>query len=243
MRAVPLSELAVAAVTLHDAGWPLHDDAPTLNASGAPLDVFETSTDLAVVLWSESVRRAGRRAPYCELLVSLHVLWLADWAHRARHETLTRPQQFALLQFQHQQIEIQERLRRELGLSVDLPRQMGLVSSGASADEDQLRAEFSMLRAMDRISLEWCAGGGLFDAVDMVHLSPGSDPVTLALEWSDDQTLCIDPWPFAQHTIELNVPCRTVASQFANEPAFQSAYVAAPIRHIQLRCEMPEAGD
>lgn len=240
-HASPLSELAVEAVSLHDAGWPLHDDAPTLAPSGEPLNVFDAPVELAVSLWGESVRRAGRRAPYCQLLVSLHVLWLADWMQRSRQDTLTRVQQFALLQFQHQQIEEQETLRQRLGLSIDLPRQMGLVSHRASPDEDQLRAEFSMLRAMDRVSLDWCLGGGVFDAIDMIHLAPGEEPTTLRLQWTG-AAMIVDPWPFARPSLEMNVRYRQVAGgTYSDEQSFQSAYVAAPILHAVMRCQMAPA--
>src|SRR5437588_10612865 len=58
-------------ISLHDAGWPLHDDWPTLNAQGIPLHVFETPPATSVPVWNESVSRAVREGPYAGLLVSL----------------------------------------------------------------------------------------------------------------------------------------------------------------------------
>jgi len=34
-------ESVLTGVRMHDAGWPLHDDEPTLNKAHHPLDVFE----------------------------------------------------------------------------------------------------------------------------------------------------------------------------------------------------------
>src|SRR5438552_2851288 len=54
----------VDGVAMHDAGWPLHDRVPTLNAKGWPLHVLETPAALAARVWDESVRLASERDPY-----------------------------------------------------------------------------------------------------------------------------------------------------------------------------------
>ena len=53
------SPRAVEGISLHDCGWPLHDDHPTLNPAGLPLHVFETPVSLATQVWSASARRAA----------------------------------------------------------------------------------------------------------------------------------------------------------------------------------------
>src|SRR5215207_5051766 len=56
--AAPLPrEQTLAGVNLHDCGWPLHDDQPTLNPDGLPLDVFETPRDIGFRVWTASVER------------------------------------------------------------------------------------------------------------------------------------------------------------------------------------------
>src|SRR3954471_21700194 len=71
---------AVLGVALHDCGWPLHDDQPTLNAQGLPLDVFESPARIAIKVWTTSADRAAARDPYAGLLTSLHVLSLSVFA-------------------------------------------------------------------------------------------------------------------------------------------------------------------
>ncbi len=66
--------LVIEGVSLHDCGWPLHDDHPTLNADGLPRNVFEMPPLLAVEVWGESSSRAAVVHPYVGLLVSLHGL-------------------------------------------------------------------------------------------------------------------------------------------------------------------------
>ena len=105
---------------LHDCGWPLHDDEPTLNRDGKPLDVFETTREIALQVWTASVERAAAADRYAGLLVSLHVLSLSVFASsqtqlRARE---VRPERaggtkFAVSKFQHREIERQEDLRTQ----------------------------------------------------------------------------------------------------------------------------------
>src|SRR4051794_38556920 len=48
----------IQGVALHDCGWPLHDDRPTLNERGEPLHVFESPVWVGCMVWSASARRA-----------------------------------------------------------------------------------------------------------------------------------------------------------------------------------------
>src|SRR5258708_2809162 len=78
-RADPFAPVTEA-IAMHDSGWPMHDQQPTLNAEGLPLHVFETPVHISTPVWSESVRLACERGDYCGLLVSLHVMALSALA-------------------------------------------------------------------------------------------------------------------------------------------------------------------
>src|SRR5205823_9167662 len=102
-KAEPFEE-TIRAVALHDCGWPLHDDRPTLNKDGLPLDVFETPLDIAIYVWQAGVEAVANENVYTQLLVSLHVLGLSGFAAARQHD---RREQFELNKFQHRQIEKQ----------------------------------------------------------------------------------------------------------------------------------------
>src|SRR5436190_20287937 len=70
-------ESVIRGVSLHDSGWPLHDEQPTLNKEDQPLDVFESPPHVGLTVWAESSRRATAADPYAGLLVSLHGLSLS----------------------------------------------------------------------------------------------------------------------------------------------------------------------
>src|SRR4051812_8913976 len=78
-RPAPL-ESVLRGIRLHDGGWPLHDDQPTRNSDGLPLDVFETPPEIALKVWTAGVERAAAEDKYAGLLVSVHVLNLSVFA-------------------------------------------------------------------------------------------------------------------------------------------------------------------
>jgi hypothetical protein len=123
-RPVPREPL-LTAVAMHDQGWPLHDDEPTLNKRGLPLDVFEVPRPIALMVWAASSERAAEADPYAGLLVSLHSLSLSIHATPPPPSKLEKfdvqrmHEQFAVNKFQHREIERQEQIRLGLGFTGD----------------------------------------------------------------------------------------------------------------------------
>jgi hypothetical protein len=232
-------EEVIEAIAHHDAGWPLHDDAgdgaPTLNRDGVPLHVFEASAALAVQVWSASVARAMDLGDYQGLLVSLHVLNLSGINLVAHAKEASRADLFEINKFQHRQVEIQEELRRRLGLSTDVPRQLGLAAPGTSEAEDRLRFNFRLLTAMDRVSLALCVGRNLFPTMDDVHPRPGEPPAPIRCALPERATMTLDPWPFDRTPLACEVPARRVGrGPYKNVDDFRRAYRAARVEPILL---------
>jgi hypothetical protein len=105
-------EAAIRGIAMHDSGWPLHDDRPTVNPKHLPLDVFETPREVALHVWDASVERAAASHPYAGLLVSLHVMSLSQLLGQMRP---SQRDQFEITKFQHREIERQEELRQRVG--------------------------------------------------------------------------------------------------------------------------------
>lgn len=223
---------AILGIEMHDCGWPLHDDAPTLNPAGLPLHVMETPVDVAVRVWSESAALAGQTDPYAGLLVSLHVFRLSSYhvhADVTPREKLERlGELFLLNQFQQYEIERQETLRPLSGLRTDRPLQFGLAEPGTDPEEDRLRFNSGLLRAMDAISLEACTGKSVFSRVGGVHPRIGAESTELALTHPSADVVRVNPWPFAASKIILNAPARRITkTPFATLEAFRQAYASA----------------
>jgi len=230
-------EAVIDAIAQHDCGWPLHDDAPTLNKDGLPLHVFESPVPLATRVWGASVTGAMARGDYQGLLVSLHVFGLSAiyLAHAAEP---SRPDVFEMNKFQHRQIEIEDTLRQRLGLNTQAPLHLGLARPGTSPADDQLLYNFRLLTLMDRISLALCCGKDLFPTVNDVYTrppQPGDQPVPLSLTMPNPATMQINPWPFDRPQLNMTIPARRLPrTPFPSTESFQSAYTTAPIEQLML---------
>lgn len=227
--AAPTAEV-IAAITAHDAGWPLHDDRPALNPAGLPLHVFETPPSLSTQIWSTSVEHATRISPYVALLVSLHQLNLSDFVIRRSTEAkpgtagFTPRDVFDLNKFQHRQIELQEGFRDQLGMRTDIPLTLGVAKPGTNQAEDRLRCDFRWLVLCDSLSLELCCGKPVFPAVPDILASPSGKPLQIQIDRVNDETIVLSPWPFNAPKISTEVPFRRVSDMpFPNNETFRTA--------------------
>jgi len=232
-------EDVVRGISMHDSGWPLHDDSPTLDPQGLPLHVFESPVEVSTMVWTESVRRASQAGDYCGLLVSLHVLALSSIAQShfmAPDKRLTHAREvFELNKFQQNQIEAQEGFRNRLHMRTDLPLQHGLAPRGIGPAEDLLLCNYNLLKAMDRVSLAMLCSEPLFETIEGVYPRPGVEPIDLHLRNLGEWTLRIDPWPFDVPRIELQVPYRQVpAHAYATVEDFRAVYAKSPALNQKL---------
>ena len=232
----------IKGVSLHDCGWPLHDDEPTLNKAGLPSDVFETTRPVAMKVWTASAERASADDPYAGLLTSLHVLSLSVFATSETsfaHEKfdLDDPQErFAVLKFQQREIARQEELRARCGLRTEKPlHHSGLPKEGIQRAEDQLQFNFRMLQAMDAISLAACCTKPPMSQTQDVFRQPGGAKVKLSLGRRGNDVL-VDPWPFAVGEIALQIPAtRVPGGPYASDDALRAAFASAPSEVLTAR--------
>jgi hypothetical protein len=231
----------IDAVAMHDAGWPLHDDAPTLNPAGLPIDVFESTRAIAFKVWHASADRARVAGPYTDLLVSLHNLSLSVIAttHSAgNHEKFNvskMTEQFELNKFQHREIERQEKLRKELGMSTDRPLKFGLAFAGSDETEDKLLFNFRLLQAMDMCSLALCCTSPPAPRTNDVLVRVGGETVQLSLK-REGNDLRVEPWPFESEGIEVEIPFKRIRKEpFKNEEEFRGMYARLEKEQIEAR--------
>jgi Protein of unknown function (DUF3891) len=234
-RFASLQPRTILGCRLHDAGWPSHDDSPTLNAQGLPLDVFETPRHMALPIWSASAERAIEADMYAGLLVSLHSLCLSAMpeAAPAQFESSQMRERFETNKFQHKRIEEQEHLRRGLDMRTDIPLTLGVATPGIDVREDQLLFDFRWLQALDQISLAICCTEAPFDHA-MVYAKPSQNTLTLNfLRMGND--VRVNPWPFNVAELSFTIMGRAVPDQgWGSQEEFREAYVAAPIERIEI---------
>lgn len=236
-----VSPSVILACSMHDSGWPIHDDLPTLNSKNLPLDVFETPRPIAVEVWSASTQRTAAIDPYAGLLVSLHSLSLS--ARAAAHlnqqadpfDAAQMKERFETNKFQHKQIEIQEALRRQLGMRTDIPLTLGLASPGLDGGEDQLLFDFQILQAMDQLSLAVCCTDIPFPTAGRVNTRTGESPVRLHFRRVNGNDVTVTPWLFDAPMLQCTISGRSLpARPWASEQEFRAAYQHADNQHISL---------
>ncbi len=230
-------DIVIQAISLHDCGWPDHDNRPTLNPDGRPTDVFESPLQVSLPVWSNSVDRARRHDPYIALLVSLHVLGLSALPPAANQAVgtaggRTPRDTFELNKFQHRQIELQETLRHELGLRTDQPLTLGVNPDSHDPRELALVRNLRLLQAMDLLSLAACCTHP--PAEKSVPFSPrlGHPPVSLNVTRAGNDLL-VHPWPFDASILPCRIAARAVeARPWEDLDAFHEAYHHAPVLSI-----------
>ena len=238
-------ESVIRGVAQHDCGWPIHDDQPTLNRDGLPLDVFETTREIALPVWTASADRAAEKDKYAGLLVSLHVLSLSvfattqtDFEHE-KFDVSEGPDRFAVTKFQQKEIERQEKLRLQIGLRTEKHALHRQPQEAVQKKEDQLTFNFRMLQAMDLISLAACCTKPPSAATQDVLPQPGGAPLKLKLARQGDD-VTVDPWPFGRPMIELKIPATRVPNKtFAKVEEFRAAYASGSAEILTCRVIPP----
>jgi len=239
--ASPSSAAAILGITLHDCGWPLHDDQPTLNSQHLPIDVFESTREIGLRVWDASAEKAAELDDYAGLLVSLHGLGLSAFATEhssvsSSNWNLDDPRaRFEVNRFQHKMIELQESLRQRLGMKTDRPLKNGLATDARDPQEQRLIFDFRWLGAMDKLSLAICCAHPPFNMLEPL-LPRIAEPATAIRITRDKNDLQLHPWPFAKSEIEIQVPYRRVSAKpFENGAEFRLVYSVAPIERFTAR--------
>lgn len=207
-------ESVVRAIADHDCGWAEADASPTIDPAGQPTHVFEADIMISLAAWEQSVNQVLPHDPYAALLISLHTMALATRAAARQPEPedeFARQRVFRVRRFVHQQIEIQEHLRRKLEMPTDLPLRGGLAEQGRDATEDLLRANFFLLEFLDELSLNLCFGRLVFQRIEMIYSRPDQQPFSAFIANSPDGAMTVNPWPFNSPRLELDVPARRIA--------------------------------
>ena len=230
---------AIQGIALHDCGWPLHDDRPTLNSRGEPLHVFESPVWIGCQVWAASARRAANMEPYAGLLASIHGMHLATFVgqfHKSQRDV------FELNKFQHDQAEFQQDLREALGLRTDIPVNHGLAKAGVDVREDRLRFDYHLLRAIDQVSLSLLCSETMFDAVEL-EPKPGDTPVKLRLERPEAFRVTLDPYPFGSSPLPFSTPCKRLAAvNYSDVEAFRNAYSNAAPEGVEVTVSSAAGG-
>jgi hypothetical protein len=178
----PWREDLVFAAREHDNGWREADAAPRLHPDGdRPHDFMSIPAADRVEIWRRGIRRFARERPYGALLIALH----AEWLHEDRKDQeVYRP------------------------LFEELEQAIPWLVEEASADPDEARADYELIRLADALALAAAmAADGAPEEAEGTWA--GKTFRGRASGGPDGLRLEIDPFPLAG-TTSFPLACRTL---------------------------------
>jgi hypothetical protein len=203
----PLKEVLMA-IHFHDAGWPMHDERPTINNNRIPTTFYEMEPEVDFRLWSASIAGASAHGgAMAGLIVSWHFSGLADSLPIPPDDEET---QNALTEFRNSQRDRRFEFCRQLNISSSLAE----VPLAPEKDNDWLAVyNFCILRVCDWLSLMLCD--------DQLPAFIRDTPPTLDPEgrhrvqtkWIEPSQLGITPWPFKVDRLSLSIQGRLVENK------------------------------
>jgi len=186
-----------------------HDDAENeldgetlLTATGGPLNFDMKNFELPHCIKLSSLTITKSR--YVALLTSMHMTFLyqKDKAKIAGAKS-----------FLDEQNTLQNRLRKELGISKD----------------EALRV-YSLLEWCDALSLLICKGE-MQPEKRSIEIGTGPDAKKYELLQVDEQTLGVHPWPFEAKIFTINFEYRVLPQlQFASSKEFRESFLKAAVQ-------------
>ena len=202
------------AVTLHDVAWESVDRQARYNGdTQRPYEFVDHPLEDKDVFYREGLDWIERIEPCAGLLCSMHYTTFIGT------DTLEA--------FQAGERDRRKRLKAQLALSAQ--------------DDDRLDAQLHFLKMFDNFSLFLCLmGPSAVEKERFPWLNPDFFATTpqgesFQLRWVNDQTVTVDPFPFAE-PFDVCVPYRDLpAKSFANDKALQDAWKAAPTETMQFR--------
>jgi hypothetical protein len=215
-------EETIRAAALHDNGWRIWEDQPTLvPETGRPRNLLEVEPAAHAAFYRAGVEAAATIDPYTGLLVSLHASVLYAGVEGWDLAALAPPDRSDLGEIQRafiaDQAAVQHRLRTGLGSS---PRY------GAAVAPNRLWPAYLRLRAWDRLSLYFLYFGMGENTLDRLPTVDGQE--TTVLRQIGPRQATADPWPFDRETVSFPVVVTRVRDRrYASGDEFLQALLAA----------------
>lgn len=195
----------VQAIGLHDNPWRSADREPLFDAeTGLPNDFVDYPMEAKIELYREGIDELEAVHPWVAYLVSRHYTTFAGTRDETR---LTEPEA--------------ERRRR-------------LEERVARADLEASDEALAWMKYFDVLSLYLgLAGPAAVEASIPPWLSEPSDwaeapdGTPLELEWADDSTVELAPWPFSSGALGFELEFRRLEGRFDDEESFRDAWAEA----------------
>jgi len=223
-------------ISCHDDGWAARDALPQITRQGKP-SAFSTELvgkysafeeiDLAdyLAVRDRAVRRIVSKDAYAALLISMHTYSLL---HDHADRSTIAPADLPLLDnFLVQQMELQASLKKDLSSDPSF--------SPEQTTESAILDHFRLLQATDNLSLLTCVN--FREPAHLLHPLPlrGGSYSRIAVKSAAPRHFLLDPYPFAESTLEFHFPARLVEGiTFQSAEELQEQYHRAPVEMLSV---------
>jgi hypothetical protein len=195
----------LAAISHHDdleKEW----EEDNLTEGGAPMD-FTLSQETSVEKLANLAKNARYRGRWVSLLISKHI---------SRLNECKRGQSSEMDKFLDEQLENQERWRKELGIS-----------------KEDVDAAYAFMQWCDRLSLILCQQELPADE-RFLEISKGPDGQRYDIMQRSDGLITVEPWPFEDDKFTVNVDaCDLSQVKFKSSAELTQALQKAPIKVLE----------
>lgn len=220
-RPEPHAEFCLGAEQ-HDLGWLGWELAPQLDPdTGLPREFMRLPPPDHVALWTEGVRRARLYGSYPALLVSLHAETI--YARHFDFDAASPSDRRIVRSF----LDDQRAFRHGVAAALQADTNLAAVTT-----EDALERNRLLVAALDWMSLQICWGVTQEARLGEVPVA-GDERTALTLRpGAEDETVVVDPWPFAVDRLEVRAEGRLLKGRFATGEALHSALKRADPRLV-----------
>lgn len=214
----------------HDNGWNEWELEPSIDPkTRLPYSFASIPTDEHISLYQRGIERLVKADHYAGLLVSMHATMLYD---RAR-ATIPGYSSKYIRSTESQMVnDFIQRLRlQQLRLKVDIRTDAAVKPF---VEENQLKANFTRLEVLDRLSLYFCLGPSLNTGIESVPTDDHGGEADLELRPEGGNVVTLSPFPFRRETLEVSVLARRVPKRvYADDLDFRKTLARAPFYAIQ----------
>lgn len=199
----PHHESVVLAARRHDDGWATWERSPLVDGEGKPVSFLDVHVPAHLAFYRSGIQSVTDEDPYAGLLVSMHGAGI----YRQRYGTdpalrLSRAPEVQEL--------VDAFVREQESSYAERERAVGV-------DEGTRRADYERLQWYDRFSLAFCLRGwdqpGDAFEVGEYRFEP-------LAPWRAR----VEPWPFAEPTVQLSLLRRLVPKRPWTQPEFARAF-------------------
>ena len=209
----------------HDDGWFIWERGPCLDPEGRPANFLDVPVPIHLSFYKAAIVAVTAEDPYAGLILAMHGAGIYKYRYGLQSDLRMRFVDDAALDAQSF-VESQEE---------DIPRRR----ADLGVEEAEAWRSYHLLQTWDRLSLYVCLSDLEAGATETIPAVPyGDGDIELRLSPLGPRSVQVDPWPFRDALVEVDVERRVMAkAPWKSDAEFRAAFFAAPLERVATTFE------